>query len=314
MESNNKTELYSLREAYGKSLVKLGKKTDKIVALDADLSKSTKSVYFKENFPERFFEMGIAEQNMVSVAAGLSFVGKIPFIHSFAVFITGRVYDQIRNSVCIPNANVKICGSSCGLSDYGDGKTHQSLEDVALMRVLPNMHVFVPCDAEETEAITDYMGNNPGPMFIRINRNDLPIIPGKKPFSPGLVYTVYHGSDVAVICNGVMVSKCVEVAELLSNTVSIKVINMPSVKPIDQDSLINEISNCKKVITVEEHSIFGGLGSAVAEILSSYGIKIFLLGINDTFGTSARGYEELLDHFGLSVNKLAEKIKQISEK
>ena len=215
------SEKMSLRNAYGKTLVELGKENENIVVLEADLGKSTMGILFQEPYPDRFFEMGIAEANMASVAGGLSLTGKIPFMASFAVFATGRCYDQIRTSICIPKLNVKICGSSAGLSDFGDGSTHQTVEDIATMRALPNMQVFSPVDAVETEKIVRYMAKEKGPMYLRVNRNDLPVLTSKdEEFVPGKVYTIREGKDAVVFATGVMVSIALEAAEELSRALS----------------------------------------------------------------------------------------------
>ena len=203
----------NLRSAYGASLVRLGKKDARVVALEADLGKSTQSVMFQTEFPDRYFQMGIAEQNMASTAAGFALSGMIPFIHSFAVFASGRTYDQLRNSICIPNLPVRICGSSAGLSDFGDGKTHQGVEDAALMRALPNMTVLCPADSIEIEKMMDLMLDWPGPVYFRINRNDLPFVtPADEPYSIGKVTKLREGNNVAIFGSGIMVSRALEAA------------------------------------------------------------------------------------------------------
>ena len=225
----------SLRTAYGETLVELGKENKNIVVLDADLCKSTMSVMFENTFPDRFFEMGIAEADMASVAAGLSLTGKIPFFASFAAFVPGRCYDQIRTSICIPGLNVKVCGSSAGLSDFGDGSTHQSIDDMALMRLLPGMQVFSPVDAVQTKQIVEYMANNKGPMYIRINRNDLPVLtPEDQKFIPGSIYTMHEGDDVAIFATGVTVSIAMKAAKQLTDEgIQAKVLNVPTIKPLN---------------------------------------------------------------------------------
>ncbi|HHY83721.1 MAG TPA: transketolase family protein [Clostridiales bacterium] len=296
----------SQRVAYGETLVRLAAENPKIVDLEADLCKSTMGILFEKAYPERFFEMGIAEANMVSVAAGLSLTGKIPFAASFAVFVSGRAYDQIRTSVCIPALNVKLCGSSAGLSDFGDGSTHQCLEDIALMRVLPNMHVFVPADAVQTAQIVEYMADNHGPMYIRLDRNELPIVT-TEPFIPGKIYELHEGSDIAVFACGVMVSKALEAASILKEKgISMAVYNTPSIKPINEDAVAEAGKKVKAVITAEDHSMYGGLGSLICEIFCRHGVgkKVKMIAVPDKFGTSAEDYETLLTYYGLTADAI----------
>ena len=302
----------SLRTAYGEALVALGKDNPNIVVLEADLGKSTMSNLFQNAYPERYFEMGIAEANMASTAAGLALTGKIPFINSFAVFSTGRCYDQLRQTISIAGLNVKICGSSAGLSDYGDGSTHQSVEDMGLMRAIPGMTVLVPVDAVETTKMVAAMVSNPGPMYIRINRNDLPIVtPTAPPFEIGKLYTIQEGKDVVVFANGVMVSRALTAAEeLKAEGVSVKVVNVSTIKPLDRQAVIDCAKGMKAVVTAEEHSVIGGLGSAIAEALRlEKGVPLDFVGIEDVFGTSALNYEELLEHYGLTAQAITAKIK-----
>ena len=296
-------EYANLRTAYGKTLVELGKTDERIVVVDADLCKSTMHVLFEEAYPQRFFEMGIAEADMASVAAGLSLTGKIPFIASFAAFAPGRCYDQIRTSICIPGLNVKICGSSAGLSDFGDGSTHQSIDDIALMRVLPGMHVFSPVDAVQTAQIVRYMAANDGPMFIRINRNDLPVLtPEDQVFESGKVYTMREGGDVAIFATGIMASIALKAAdELAGKGVEAMVLNVPTIKPLDSDAVLEICGKAGAIVTAEEHSIYGGLGDAISAIVApKIAIKHTRVGIQDKFGTSAPNYQELLEHYGLN--------------
>jgi len=260
-------------------------------------------VLFEEAYPERFFEMGIAEADMAAVAAGLSLTGKIPFIASFAAFAPGRCYDQIRTSICIPGLNVKICGSSAGLSDFGDGSTHQSIDDIALMRVLPGMHVFSPVDAVQTAQIVRYMAANNGPMYIRINRNDLPVLtPEDQGFEPGKIYKIREGSDAAIFATGIMVSIALKAAdELAEKGVEAMVLNVPSIKPLDSDAVLDLCSGVSTIVTAEEHSIYGGLGDAISTIVApTIAIKHTRVGIQDKFGTSAQNYQVLLEHYGLT--------------
>jgi transketolase len=304
----------NLRSAYGASLVRLGKKDGRVVALEADLGKSTQSVMFQAEFPDRYFQMGIAEQNMASTAAGFALAGMIPFIHSFAVFASGRVYDQLRNSVCIPNLPVRICGSSAGLSDFGDGKTHQGVEDVALMRVLPNMTVLCPADSVEVERMMDCLLDWKGPVYIRINRNDLPFVyPAEEPYSIGKVTMLRDGSHAAIFASGVMVSRALEAATALaSEGISARVLDVGTIKPLDRDAVIRHAAGVDAIITAEEHSVIGGLGSAVVEALRGVAhAPVEFVGVPDSFGISAESYDDLLAHFALTSGAVANAAKTI---
>lgn len=299
----------SLRTAYGETLVELGKSDERIVLVEADLCKSTMGVLFEETFPDRFFEMGIAEANMAAVAAGLSLTEKIPFIASFAAFAPGRCYDQIRTSICIPGLNVKICGSSAGLSDFGDGSTHQSIDDIALMRVLPGMQVFSPVDAVQTAQIVRHMATNKGPMYIRINRNELPVLTQKEQeFVPGKVYTMREGCDVAIFATGVMVSIAMKAAEELAEKgISAKVLNVPTIKPLDADMVLGICDEVKAIVSAEEHNIYGGLGDAISAIVTpKRAVRHTRVGIRDIFGTSAQNYQALLDRYDLTPKAIVE--------
>ena len=306
-----KGEKASLRKAYGDSLVALGKKDNDIVVLEADLGKSTMSIEFGKEFPERYFQMGIAEQDMVSVAAGLALTGKKPFLSTFAVFASGRPYDQIRSSVAIPSLPVVICGSSAGLSDFGDGKTHQSIDDIAIMRVLPHMTVLSPCDAVETEKMMEALSKGiGGPAYLRINRNDLPLLTDpEEPYQIGKMNMMRDGSDAVVFATGVMVSRSLEAAEELGRKgISVRVVNVSTIKPLSREDLLRYSDDMKAIVTAEEHSIIGGLGGAVCEALSETGKRIGIIGINDEFGRSAAGYEELLDVYGLTATHVCSKV------
>jgi transketolase len=301
----------NLRSAYGESLVRLGRKDRRVVALEADLGKSTQSVMFQEEFPDRYFQMGIAEQDMMSTAAGLALAGMIPFVHSFAVFATGRAYDQLRNSICIPNLPVRICGSSAGLSDFGDGKTHQSVEDVALMRAIPNMTVICPADSIETEKMMDCLLDWQGPVYIRINRNDLPFVnPPGEPYSIGKVTKLRDGNDAAIFASGIMVSKALEAAAALaSKGISARVLDVGTIKPLDRDAVIRHAGGVDAIVTAEEHSVIGGLGSAVVEALRGVAhAPVEFVGIPDSFGVSAEGYDVLLAHFGLTSDAISKAV------
>ena len=300
------------RAAYGEALLALGAEYKDIVVLDADLRKSTMTLLFGEAYPERYFEMGIAEANMTSVAAGLAQTGKIPFTNSFAVFSAGRSYDQIRQSVAIGGLNVKICGSSAGLSDFGDGATHQSVEDVAIMRALPNMTVICPVDAVETGKAVRAMAEYFGPCYIRINRNDYDIVTSEDDeFVIGKPSILRKGEDVAVFAYGYMAIKALAAAEELRDSVSARVINVSTLKPLDDSEIINAAEGCKGIVTVEEHSIIGGLGSIVTQALAGDGRPIEVIGIKDSFGLSAHNYEELLEYYGLSITNIVQGIKKV---
>lgn len=303
----------SLRKTYGETLVELGKDNKDIVLMEADLGNSTMSSLFAAAYPERYFQMGIAEQNMASTAAGLSLTGKIPFINSFAVFASGRAYDQIRSSITIANLNVKICGSSAGLSDYGDGKTHQSIDDIALMQVLPHMTVLSPCDAVETEQMVKAMVASKGPVYIRINRNDLPIVTDPNAeYHIGKMTQVVEGKDVVVFATGIMVQQSMAAAELLKKEgVSVRVVNVSTIKPLDKGALLGYCDGVKAVVTAEEHSIIGGLGSAVASALSKSRLPLEILGVGDCYGTSAENYDILLKHYGLEPKDVAQKVRDV---
>jgi transketolase len=278
------------REVYGRTLVEIGRDNRNIVVLEADLGKSTMSCYFEQAFPERFFEMGIAEANMTSFAAGLSLTGKIPFTNSFAVFAAGRAFDQIRQGICIPGLNVRIIGSSCGLSDFGDGSTHQSVEDVAIMRAIPNMTVLVPADGNETRTMTRALADYQGPVYMRITRNDLPdVMPEDEPFLAGKPHLIRQGSKVVIYANGQMASLALAAAEMLSpEGISPRVVNVSSMKPADKHALAALADGMKSVVTVEEHSLIGGLATLIREALQGRAIPVKTIGIDDRFGQSCR--------------------------
>ena len=303
----------SLRKTYGETLVELGEKNKDIVLLEADLGNSTMSSLFGKSYPERYIQLGIAEQNMASVAAGLSLTGKVPFINSFAVFATGRAYDQIRSSIAIANLNVKICGSSAGLSDYGDGKTHQSIDDIALMQVLPHMTVLSPCDAVETELMVMEMVKMHGPVYIRINRNDLPVVTDPNAeYKIGKMPQMVDGKDVVIFATGVMVQQSMEAAKILAKeNISTRVVNVSTIKPLDTEALEAYCEGVQGIVTAEEHNVIGGLGSAVCSALSKKCLPIEMVGIKDQFGTSAENYEILLQHYGLNPEDVAQKVREV---
>jgi transketolase len=306
----------NLREAYGQALVEFGALDQRIVVLEADLGNSTRTCLFKAKFPHRYFEMGIAEQNMASTAAGLALVGKMPFINSFAVFAAGRAYDQIRNVICIPKLPVRICGSSSGLSDFADGKTHQAVEDAAIMRAIPNMTVLVPVDAVETRAMVLALLDYPGPVYMRLNRNDLPIYtPEDNGYQIGLMPTIREGQDIVVFANGIMVSRAMAAAEALeAEHISVKVVNVSTMKPLDRDAILGHLApSTRGVIVAEEHTLVGGLLGAILEsVQGSLGVPIKAIGIKDSFGTSAASYDELLAHYGLTNTAIANAARSLS--
>jgi transketolase len=306
LENNISMKLQNPRQVYGETLLELGNRHKNIVVLEADLGKSTMTSLFEKEFPDRFFEMGIGEANMTSFAAGLSLTGKIAFTNSFAVFAAGRAFDQIRQGVSIPRLNVKIVGSSAGLSDFGDGATHQSVEDIAIMRAIPNMTVLVPGDGIETKKMTNKIFEHNGPVYMRINRHDMPdLFPEEQEYEIGKSYLIRDGKDIVVFANGVMVSKAVEAAERLEEEgISVRVVNVSSLKPVNEDDIIKFSSDVKGIVTAEEHSLIGGLASVITYILRGRRIPISTIGIEDIFGQSAHSYDELLDEYGLTTENI----------
>jgi transketolase len=326
MEKLNLQSRSSLRQAYGEALVAAGKANKDIVVLEADLGKSTMSSLFKDVFPDRYFEMGIAEQSMSSTAAGFALAGKLPFTGTFAVFAAGRAYDQIRCSIAIPQANVKICGSSCGLSDYGDGKTHQSVEDGNIIRAIPNMTVLNPCDAAEVTKMVRAMVQYKGPVYIRINRNDLPVFTSAEgDYQIGKIYPILDTAEgggvpapVCIFATGVMVSKAVEAAELLKkDSIAVQVVNVSTLKPLLKEEVLKYVRGRKAIVTAEEAVKTGGLGGAIASIIMEAGegvVPLQQVGIDDIFGTSARDYDELLEKYGLAVGDVYKAVKRALKK
>lgn len=304
------------RDAYGETLKRLGSTHPDIVVLDADLSESTKTSIFAKKFPDRFFDTGIAEENMIGIAAGLATTGKIPFASTFAVFGAGRAYEQIRNSICYPNLNVKIAVTHAGLTVGEDGATHQMLEDIALMRALPNMTVIVPADAAETEAAVRWAADYNGPVYIRMGRAKCDdIMDPKVIFSPGKSVVLKDGHDVAIVACGIMVSKALRAAESLEGKgVSARVINLSSIKPIDVKTIIKAAKDTGAILTCEEHTIMGGLGSAVAEVVCKNNpVPMGMVGTEDTFGESGKA-EDLLEKYGLTVKHIEEEAIRLLER
>lgn len=301
------------REAYGKALAKLGKVNDKVVVLDADLSKSTKTADFKGEFPERFINMGIAEGNLMTVAAGLSTCGKIPFASTFAMFAAGRAFEQIRNSICYPRLNVKICATHAGLTVGEDGASHQSIEDLALMRAVPNMTVICPSDAVETEAVINAIAEYNGPCYVRLGRAGVNVIndrPDYK-FEIGKGVQLTEGTDITIVATGIMVDEALSAEKMLkSEGISARVINIHTLKPIDSEILVKAAKETRAIVTVEEHNIIGGLGSAVSEVICEESpVPVIKVGVKDTFGESGKP-EELLKAYGLKDVNIVEAAKK----
>ena len=277
------------RQSYGEALVELGKENENIVVLDADLATATKTIDFAKKYPERFFDIGIAEADMMGTAAGMATCGKIPYASTFAVFAAGRAYDQIRNSICYPNLNVKICATHAGVTVGEDGATHQMLEDLALMRVLPNMKVFCPSDDVQTRWLIKEISKVNGPCFVRLCRCATPnIYDENQKFEIGKMVQIGEGTDATVFATGVTVSEAIKAQEALKNKgINIRVVDVHTIKPIDEDMIIKCVKETKRLISIEDHSIIGGLGSAIAEVLTDkYPAKLERMGIRDTFGKS----------------------------
>lgn len=300
------------REAYGEALKELAS-NENVVVLDADLAKATKSIEFKKVAPERFFDMGISEADMIGTAAGLATCGKIPFATTFAMFGAGRAFEQIRNSVAYPNLNVKIAVTHAGVTVGEDGGSHQAIEDISLMRGIPNMVVINPSDAVEAKKAVHAAVEYYGPMYIRFGRAATPVIHNEDyEFKIGKGEVLREGKDVLIVATGIMVSKSLEAAEILSKeNIEATVVNISTIKPLDVDLIVSLANKIGKVVTAEEHSIIGGLGSAVAEVLSEQcPTKLKRIGISDMFGQSGTP-EALLEYYGLTVNKIVEEVKSI---
>lgn len=307
----DRTKTKSIRAAYGKTLVELGKINKDIVVLDADLACSTQTVMFGKEFPERFFNMGIAEQDMMATAAGLASQGKTAFASTFAMFATGRTYDQIRNSICYPKFNVKIVATHGGITVGEDGASHQALEDVSLMRGLPNMTVIVPADCKECEEAIKYAATHEGPMYIRIARTNVPdIFDENYKFDLNKAMVLKEGADVTIVTNGETLAEVIECANILEQAgIDAQVINMPVVKPLDNGTILEAAKKTNFVVTVENHSVIGGIGSAICELLSEQmPTPVYRIGINDKFGQSGE-QRDLMDFYGLTAEKLAQTIE-----
>lgn len=301
------------REAYGEALAQLGRENPEIVVLDADLSKSTKTYDFGKEFPERFFNMGVAEQNMVGTAAGLAAAGKIPFCSSFAVFASGRAFEQVRNSVAYSSLNVKIAATHAGITVGEDGGSHQSVEDIAIMRVLPNMTVFVPADAVETAAVVRAAAAMNGPVYIRLGRLGVPVLHGQEfRFEPGKAVRLREGRDATIIAAGIMVFAALEAAEILAGEgTRVQVLDMHTIKPLDIEAVVGAARDTGALVTAEEHSVIGGLGGAVAEVVvENCPVPMRRVGLPDKFGESGSP-AELLEKYGLTAGDLVLAVKDV---
>lgn len=310
------TMTIATRDAYGETLIELGRELKDLVVLDADLSQSTKTAGFARLFPERFFNMGIAEANMMGTAAGLAAAGKIPFASTFAVFATGRAYDQVRNSIAYPGLNVKICATHAGITVGEDGASHQALEDLALMRALPGMTVLVPADAPETSQIIKTVAEQKGPVYIRLGRSKVPVINGEDyRFQLGHYETLRWGTDVTVFACGLMVAVALEAAELLAGKdIGVRVVNVSTIKPLNQDQIVQAAAETGAVVTCEEHSVIGGVGSAVAEVLAEHcPLPLERVGVKDVYGQSGSA-AELLEYYGLTAAGVATAVERVLER
>jgi len=305
--------MIATRDAYGETLAELGSENGDIVVLDADLSGSTKTSLFAKKFPGRFFNMGIAEANMVGTAAGLAAAGKVPFLSTFAIFAVGRAWEQVRQSVAYPKANVKVVATHGGVTVGEDGGSHQSVEDVAIMRAVPNMTVIVPADGVETRAAIRAAAAAKGPFYIRLGRNKVPtVFPEDHQFEIGKGSLLRPGTDLTFVSTGLMTAVALAAAELLAaEGVSARVVHIGTIKPLDEEILVEAARETGAIVTAEEHSIIGGLGGAVAELLSEKcPVPVRRVGINDRFGTSGKA-EELLKYFGLTAENLADAAREV---
>lgn len=312
-QDKNSLEHKPTRDGYGDGLKELGSQIPEVVALSADLTESTRTNLFADEFPERFFQTGIAEQNMMGIAAGLAINGKIPFAASYSVFSPGRNWDQLRVSVCYSQANVKVVSTHAGLTVGPDGATHQALEDIAITRVLPNITVVVPADYHEARKATHQIARMNGPVYMRLGRSKTPIFTSNDTFFElGKANVVYTGKDATIIACGIMVYEALLAAhELAQKGISVEVINCHTIKPLDKQTIIESAQKTGLVVTAEEHQITGGLGSAVAELLSEhYPVPVKRVGVNDTFGESGTP-EELLRKYGVTKSKIVEAITSL---
>lgn len=302
-----------MRDGYGKALMELCEKRKDVMVLDADVAKSTRTVWIRDKYPEHFLDMGISEQDMVGTAAGLALSGMVPFASTYCVFLAGRAWDQIRTTVCYNNLNVKLGGAHAGISVGPDGATHQALEDVALMRVLPNMTVIVPCDAEETRKATLAMAERQGPCFVRFGREAVPVVTDEStPFEIGKARLCREGSDVTVFANGAMVFEAQNAADALKKEgISVRVYDLHTVKPLDEGAVLKAAEETGCIVTAEEHQVNGGMGSTVAEFLAKHcPVPMEFVGMQDSFGESGDP-QELMDKYGLNQKTIEEKIRKV---
>ena len=297
------------RQSYGEALVELGRENERIVVLDADLATATKTIGFAKEFPQRFFDIGIAEADMIGTAAGMSTCGKIPYASTFAVFAAGRTYDQIRSSVCYPNLNVKICATHAGVTVGEDGATHQMLEDLSLMRVLPNMKVFCPSDDVQTKWIIKEISKLQGPCYVRLCRMATPeIYDENQKFEIGKMVQLGEGTDATVFATGVTVSEAIKAQNILKEKgINVRVIDVHTIKPLDEEMILKSAKETKRLISIEDHSVLGGMGSAIAEVLTEkFPTSLERMGVNDKFGKSGKA-EELLKYFGIDADAIVAK-------
>ncbi|CDE97202.1 transketolase alpha subunit [Clostridium sp. CAG:567] len=309
MDLDNKI---ATRESFGKALVELGKENKDVVVLTADLAGATKTSLFEKEFPDRFINVGIAEQNLIGISAGLATTGKIPFASTFAMFAAGRAYDQIRNSVAYPKLNVKICGTHAGVTVGEDGATHQMLEDLSLMRSIPNMTVLCPSDDTQTKWAIKEMAKFDGPVYIRLARVATPVIYDEnQKFEIGKMVQIGDGTDATIFATGVEVAEALKAKEELEKeNINIRVVDVHTIKPIDREMIVKCAKETEKIITIEDHSIIGGLGTAICEVLSEeYPTKVIRMGMNDKFGKSGKA-EQLLKYFKLDSQAIIEKVKE----
>ena len=305
-----KEEKKATRQSYGEALEKLGEINKNVVVLDADLSSATKTNIFAKKYPNRFFEMGIAEANMAGTAAGMATCGKVPFISTFAMFAAGRSYDQIRNSICYPNLNVKIGATHSGITVGEDGATHQMIEDISLMRTLPNMIVISPSDDTQTKWAVEQVSKIEGPVYLRLCRLDTPIIyEENQEFEIGKGVQIGDGTDCTVFATGVTVSEAIKAKiELEKKGINIRVIDMHTIKPIDEEIIVKSAKETKKLISIEDHNIIGGLGSAISEVLTNkYPAKLIRMGVKDTFGKSGKA-QDLMKYFEITSEDIVKQI------
>lgn len=306
----DETRKIATRQSYGEALAELGEKNENVVVFDSDLSGATKTSIFAKKFPERFFDMGIAEQDMMSTAAGMSTFGKIPYASTFAVFAAGRAYDQIRNSICYPKMNVKICATHSGVTVGEDGATHQMLEDLGLMRGLPNMTVLCTSDDTETRWAVEEISKIQGPVYVRLCRLATPVIYDEnQKFEIGKAIQIGEGTDATIFVTGVVVSEAIKAKEELEKQgINIRVVDVHTIKPIDKEMIVKCAKETKKLISIEDHSIINGLGTAIADVLTEeYPCKLIKLGVKDEFGRSGKA-TELLEHYGLTAKYIEKAI------